>query len=658
MSGADDTSASRDAQASDKATLERLKAAGKLPTPKGVALEVMRLSRQEYVSNAQIARVIQADPALTGRLIRAANVATRGGKRPVIAVSDAVLVLGLSVVWQLALGFSLLSENRKGASKHFDYQNFWSRSLLMGTAMQAIALHVRLANPEETFACGLLARIGELALVSVYPAECDQVMEQAAGASEREIRALECERLGIDHVQLTVLLLLDLGFPDLVSKVALDIDQPEAVVADAQSRSYLFAQAMRLADRLSTTALAQGAQRRQLLPDLLRTGARLGMDGEILQSVLDEVMVQWHEWGRLLQVPTHDVPPLTETPEQAVGVEVVVRSASGAETKPVHSLRVLAVDDDQAIQAVLKRFLTLAGHTVYTASNGNEALERALEVSPDLVITDWVMPGMDGLQLCRALRATKLGKSMYILMLTSFEDEERTVEAFEAGADDYVNKPFSPRALGARLRAAQRVLQLQEELQRDAEEIRRFAAELAVNNRRLQQAAMTDSLTDLPNRRYALDRLEQERAAAQRRKAALSCVLIDVDNFKSINDAHGHEGGDAVLRHVANRLRQGARAQDSVARIGGDEILLICPDAGAQDAFKCAERLRNLVVASPIVFGERRIDATVSLGVATASPDMQNISELMARADQALYRAKRAGRNRTCLWVEGQDSAG
>ena len=169
---------------------------------------------------------------------------------------------------------------------------------------------------------------------------------------------------------------------------------------------------------------------------------------------------------------------------------------------------------------------------------------------------------------------------------------------------------------------------------------------------------MTDSLTDLPNRRYALDRLEQERAAAQRRKAALSCVLIDVDNFKSINDAHGHEGGDAVLRHVANRLRQGARAQDSVARIGGDEILLICPDAGAQDAFKCAERLRNLVVASPIVFGERRIDATVSLGVATASPDMQNISELMARADQALYRAKRAGRNRTCLWVEGQDSAG
>ena len=293
---------------------------------------------------------------------------------------------------------------------------------------------------------------------------------------------------------------------------------------------------------------------------------------------------------------------------------------------------------------------------MYTASNGAEALERALEVSPELVITDWVMPNKDGLQFCRELRATKLGKGMYVLLLTSFEDEERLVEAFEAGADDYVNKPFSPRALSARLRAAQRVLQLQEELRRDAEEIHRFATALTVTNRRLQQAAMTDALTDLPNRRYALDRLEQERAAVERRRSALSCVLIGVDNFKRINEIFGHETGDAVLRGLAQRLRQAARLQDAVAHLGGDQILVICPDTNSDDAFKCAERLRDLVAASPIVVGEQIVDVTISLGVATFGAGAKNVSDLKAQADQALQLAKGAGRNRAFIWTDAQGS--
>ena len=632
-----------------------LKASGKLPSPQGVALDILHLSRQEYVSNAQVTRVILVDPALAERLIKAANMLVRGGKRTVISVSDAVSVLGLPVVVQLVLAFSLLAQNRAGPSKRFDYPHFWSRSLLLGTAMQAIALRGRLTKTEEMFAWGLLASVGQLALANVRPNEYDDILERVSDVESSALRTLERERLSIDHLQLTTMLLDDWGCP-AVSKATPAINQLDTL-SDEESGDYQFTEVIGLATALTTATLAEEGERQRLLPSLLLSAARSGIDGEDLRTVFTEVVSQWQEWGDLLELPTQDVSPFVAPSSQTVtGIQVKVSSANSNVDKATYPLRVLAVDDDPTILAVLKRLLTTAGHTVYTASNGAEALERALEVSPELVITDWVMPNKDGLQFCRELRATKLGKGMYVLLLTSFEDEERLVEAFEAGADDYVNKPFSPRALSARLRAAQRVLQLQEELRRDTEEIHRFATALTVTNRRLQQAAMTDALTDLPNRRYALDRLEQERAAVERRQSALSCVLIGVDNFKRINEIFGHETGDAVLRGLAQRLRQAARLQDAVARLGGDQILVICPDTNSDDAFKCAERLRDLVAASPIVVGEQSVDVTISLGVATFGAGAKNISDLMAQADQALQLAKGAGRNRAFIWTDAQGS--
>jgi two-component system, cell cycle response regulator len=651
MSGSDDSFTSTDSEAADKGTLARLKATGKLPSPQGVALEITQLSRQEYVSNAQITRIIQGDLKLAGRIVKAANMLTSGSQHAVIGVGDAVLALGLPVVSQLTLALSLLSENREGASKLFDYPKFWSRSLLMGTAMQAIALRLRLAKAEEMFAWGLLSGIGQIALANVHPEEYDDILGQAPQESGNELCTQERERLSVDHMQLSILLLRDWGCPETFARIALAIDNPEVVKLDEESDDYQLAQAIRLATSLTAAVLAGDSERRQLLPALLLIAAHSGIDAEELRLVFDEAVSQWRKWGEFLQLPAQEVLPLSEPSSQSVaGVQVMKSSASTSVDKAIYPLRVLAVDDDPMILSVLKRLLTSAGHTVYTAGNGAEALERALEFAPELVITDWVMPNKDGLQFCRDLRATKLGKGMYILLLTSFEDEERLVEAFEAGADDYVNKPFSPRALSARLRAAQRVLQLQEELRRDAEEIHRFATALTVTNHRLQQAAMTDALTDLPNRRYALDRLEQERAAVERRNSTLSCILINVDNFKRINDAFGHEAGDAALRHLAECLRRAARIHDAVARLGGDELLLICPDTKSADAFQCAERLRSLVAASPIVLSEQEIHLTISLGVATLGPGMNSISDLMARADQALHLAKAAGRNCSFVW--------
>jgi two-component system, cell cycle response regulator len=267
------------------------------------------------------------------------------------------------------------------------------------------------------------------------------------------------------------------------------------------------------------------------------------------------------------------------------------------------------------------------------------------------------MPGMDGITLCKSLRETMLGRSMYIVVLTSFEDVGRLVEAFDAGADDYLRKPISARVLLARLRAGQRVLQLHDELDRDREEMRRVAADLAIANRRFQEAALTDALTGFPNRRYALDRVEQEWAAAKRTGRSFACLLIDVDHFKQVNDTYGHDIGDKVLRHTADMLKQSARVHDALARLGGEEFLVVCPDTDAKGAYICAERLREAVASALYVDGSLSLSVTVSIGVAVWSKDMPTSEALIKSADQAVYFAKEAGRNRTCLFGLKRDAA-
>jgi len=273
-------------------------------------------------------------------------------------------------------------------------------------------------------------------------------------------------------------------------------------------------------------------------------------------------------------------------------------------------------------------------------------MEMALEFQPQLMIVDWVMPEMNGLELTRALRQTKIGRSIYILIMTGLEDDDRLIEAFENGVDDFMNKPINPRVLAARLRAGQRVIRLQQELDRDREEIRRFAAELAVSNRRLQEVALTDSLTGFPNRRYAIERIQQEWSVSSRTRRPLSGMVIDVDQFKTYNDSHGHDVGDAVLRQVAVSIKGALRAQDIVARTGGDEFLVICPDSGLDAALACAERVRFAVESTPLTAGGQTHHMSVSIGVATRDTAMTDPDALIKRADQALYLAKNKGRNR------------
>jgi two-component system, cell cycle response regulator len=360
-----------------------------------------------------------------------------------------------------------------------------------------------------------------------------------------------------------------------------------------------------------------------------------------LNSMCDQVAREWREWGDLLNVQTTEVPPFEELAMPPAPLQLPAGGEEG------HSMRVLVVDDDASMRTILKAMLSGAGHEVFEAVDGQQGFEMALDIQPQIMIVDWMMPAMDGIELTRALRQTKIGRGAYILILTGLEEDDKLIEAFEAGVDDFMVKPLKPRLLAARLRAGQRVIRLQQEIERDREEIRHFAAELAVSNRRLQEAALTDALTGLPNRRYVVERIQQEWAASTRNKRPMACIVIDVDQFKKINDSYGHDVGDIVLRQTSAALKSGLRTQDVISRMGGDEFMVICPDTDLPAAQICAERMRKAVEVLQITTGTLQLRGSVSIGIAVRDNTMSDADAMIKCADRGVYLAKQRGRNQS-----------
>jgi diguanylate cyclase (GGDEF)-like protein len=629
---------------------EELKTTGQLPSPTGVAQQVMKLGRKEDVAASEIVRVIKADPALAARLVKAANKGVVLGRRPIASVPDAVLVLGLRAVRQLALGFSLLSSHRHGKCRSFDYARFWQHSLGTAIAFGALATRVKTAPAEEAFVAGLLSGMGSLALATLYPREYSDVIDQFQRDSSTPLAALERAAFALDHNELTAALLCDWGLPRAIVDAAYHQEMPDQCGSPPDTRAHLTARALHYARRLGELCLARDEERAALYPALRELGTQFGLDGDATLVLLDEIASEWQDWGRILDVDSSEVPLIADAASGGVRESAVaVPARMPEEPSPAQKLRVLLVDDDPAVLMHLKNALASAGHFVTTASNGREGLDAALDMKPHVIITDWMMPEMDGVSMCRSLRQAAVGRSIYIVVLTSFQDVNRLVEAFEAGADDYLRKPVSARVLMARLRAGQRVVQVHDELQHDREEMRRFAADLAIANRRFQEAALTDALTGFPNRRYAMERVEQEWATAQRSGRPFACLLVDVDHFKQVNDTYGHDTGDKVLKHIAKVLKESARTPDTIGRLGGEEFLVVCPDTNAFGAEACAERLRAAVERVRFPMGHLSLPVTVSVGVAVWTRSTPSCEALIKVADQALYAAKEAGRNRTCF---------
>jgi two-component system cell cycle response regulator len=297
-------------------------------------------------------------------------------------------------------------------------------------------------------------------------------------------------------------------------------------------------------------------------------------------------------------------------------------------------VRVLIAEDDAVSRRVLESFLLKWGYEVLIARDGSEAWALLQEESaPTLAILDWMMPGLDGVEICQRVRKRTSQPYVYLLLLTAKGGKQDIVEAIEGGADDYLTKPFDSAELKARLRAGMRILDLQQQLisARDS----------------LRIQATHDPLTGLWNRAGIFEIMRRELDRAQREKASLGVVMTDIDHFKRINDTHGHLAGDAVLREVASRLLRAVRPYDSVGRYGGEEFLIIVPGCNVDSAIKQAERLRRSIGGEPMALGTgASIPVTLSLGIA-ATADLSTDSNYLVRiADAALYRAKENGRNR------------
>jgi len=620
-------------------TVEQLRLSGQLPSPQGVALAIMDICRRDDATIEAIARIVQVDPALSSRLIHLANAAATAGGRPVASVPDAIQRLGMVTVRQVAVCFSLMDQYHTGPCKAFDYDRFWSHSLLMAVAMQALGAFGRLGSPDELFACGLLARIGYLALATVHPAEYSELLEKCP--DQNRLAELERAHLQADHNDFTAAILADCGIPGALAEPVYHHETPDRSGFAEGSRPYRLVQLLHQARRVADMGLAPDHARSSIISELMLLGGKLGLDGNELGDVLDRILARWGAWGELLHVPARRLPSFAS---------MAAAPAPKSDAPKTSAIRVLLVEDEPTSRMLLEaQLISLTGPEVHSASNGEEALALALKLQPHIIVTDRVMPVMDGIALSRALRATDWGQSMYVLMLTGVDTEEEIVEAFEAGVDDYVTKPVNLRALSARMRAALHYVQLLEAWERDRAQLKQFASELAISNRKLEHLALTDLLTGLPNRRAGMATLSQAWSAATRSRQGMSVMMVDIDRFKSINDTHGHAVGDRVLADVARLLRASARNDDHVIRLGGEEFLVICQNTDLRSSLEAAERLRRKVAAASIEAGRALLHVSISIGVASRESTMPDPDSMLAAADQALYAAKQGGRDRVCL---------
>jgi len=313
-------------------------------------------------------------------------------------------------------------------------------------------------------------------------------------------------------------------------------------------------------------------------------------------------------------------------------------------------VKVLVVDDDPVSLEFLVLHLSSAGFEALVAKDGPEVLDLVRAGKSRTVIADWLMPGMDGLALCKAIRSFKNLDYVYFIMLTVLQAQPRLLEAFGAGVDDFIRKPVHPQELVARLQVGMRMIQIQEKLKQDARSLAHLNKKLAAANKRFQRLSGTDDLTGLPNRRYAMLRLREEWALAERLGQPFACALVDVDAFKDINDTYGHPFGDAVLRQIGAALHHMLRAGDVICRFGGDEFLIIFRSQDARAAGVGAERYRLVVGKQAVTLKNLRLPVTVSIGVAQKEPGMSGLDDLLQSADKALYAAKHSGRNSVWAW--------
>jgi two-component system cell cycle response regulator len=295
--------------------------------------------------------------------------------------------------------------------------------------------------------------------------------------------------------------------------------------------------------------------------------------------------------------------------------------------------KVLVADDSPVYRKLVEHALAEDSCPVSFANSGHQAIEMFEREHPDLVITDWVMPDLTGIELCQRIRTGAQSSYTYIIILTSNAEKENVVKGLSAGADDYLTKPFHRDELLARVHVGRRLIDLHRQIE--------------AKNRLLEELALTDPLTGLPNRRAIEDWSARQLSGAARHGFTMWVVLIDLDHFKSVNDTYGHDAGDTALKKFGEVLRNNTRLSDISGRIGGEEFLLVLTHADEKNVVVVVDRIRKQLAAEQFEWNGSVINVTASFGAAGFSgKKAPEFSHLVKQADAALYRAKDLGRNR------------
>lgn len=664
---------------------EELRTSQDLPSPAGVGMKILEITSTDEYSVEDMGDAIMSDPSLTGRILELANSAERAGQEPITTVSAAIMRLGATMVRNLALAFSLVSEREVGACRPFEYDKYWSQSLARAVAAKALSARTGIQTPEESYVAGLLGDVGALALASVHSERYGRVLVQCQGLNREALREAERAEFDIDHAVVTRCMMLDWGLPEAFSELVTAfsmkrVHSDDDVTLQSLTDILIFAdtigRALLMESEPSAIAKAEIGDQLEQLRDIL------GLDESKLMVFCDQVAREWRIWGEKLEIETNEIrfsqvfseiaaardaaeaeirdaaqaslesvasevasPTPGASPEETAALQAVVEAAEDARRIASERISILAVDDDPVSLRLLVRHLIRDRFDVSMARAGKEGLRRALQDKPDLLVIDYEMPDMSGLDVVRALRRSSIGNNMYIVLVTGNEDEEVLLEAFNSGVDDFVSKPFRPRLLAARIKAGVRIANLTRKVETDRRTILSQLAEKSALNRKLRTASLTDPLTGLPNRRHAMNRVETEWASSERTGTPFSVIMLDIDHFKSVNDNHGHDVGDVVLQETAKAVKGALRGEDEVCRLGGEEFLVICRNADESDGMAVAERIRKAVADNVVNEPGFERAVTVSLGVATYAPGLVSLMALLKASDEAVYIAKESGRN-------------
>jgi len=618
----------------------QLKASGRLPSPKGLALAIIRLLQSDDYKIEDLVRLIQSDPAISGELIKFANAASYGHPRPVASLSKAISTLGTNRVRVLVIAFSVLNNHRGGKCPEFDYERFWAHALATALSARELAPFAKI-NPDENFTAGLLSSLGKLSLASIFPDSYGLLIDKSEGNMTHLI-ALEQEAFGSDHRELNATLLLEWGFPELLVKAIYYAEVPEESGFLDGSRIYGITISLHIALTMAKICVSDDGARWAMLPNLYTKAAMLGISREEMNLIADNITSSWYEWGKMLNIQTREITSLAELLATSQPREKL--SATSCEWPSKKSILLISKASREATQ--ITSHLNSNGYNVKYASNSKDGLTLAFEFKPALIIIAMHETGIECAQFCKALRSSALGQPFFVIVIVNRADDGILSHVLNIGADDLLVTPVTSFSLQEKLRSTFKIIQLQNDLIKERNGLVDSAGEWAGANRRLTLVAMTDPLTQLANRRHGMDFLSAEWAFAKTNNLPLSCLMIDVDHFKHINDHYGHHVGDSILIMVATLMRSGARSSDLLFRYGGEEFCMLCPGVDLEMACSIAERIRQDVERQPLTQVNINIYITVSIGVSIMQPKHENEEALLQEADTAMYCAKSAGRNR------------